>query len=356
MMSRSKRSLCLLLAVVLPVCIYFLSFAGGRNSTSMAGDCTVMFYNVENLFDTEDDPSTNDNEFLPNGTYRWTNKRLQEKLHHLSEVIAQAGGWSAPAVVGLAEVENRKVLDMLLDEKPLARAGYDVVHFDSPDSRGIDVAMLYRREMMKVIRAYPIRIPFEDNPYRHTRDILHVEGLMGADTIHFFVNHWPSRSGGEAASDPLRQHVADVLRQAVDSVFRQNINANILIMGDFNDTPENESLKEVLQAKADEHQVAPGMLLNLACNLSKREKGSYKYRGDWDFLDQMIVSEALVHGRSGMSVAPDAMRVFAPAALLEEDKTYTGVKPFRMYVGPQYHGGYSDHLPVCLEMKRSQVR
>ena len=355
----------LLLAVILLLSLFFRNSANDRTSAAASGDgpppapadaYVVMCYNVENLFDTEDDPRTSDSEFTPSGANHWTRSHYQEKLQHLYEVIAHVGGWSAPAVAGLVEIENRAVLDALMEETPLSRAGYAAVHYDSPDPRGIDVALLYRKELVQVLRSAALPVCFDGQPDRRTRDILHVEALLGTDTVHFFVNHWPSRSGGERESAPLRQQAARTLRRAVDGVLKDDPSARILIMGDFNDSPDDQSITRYLRAEQVADGLKPGALFNLTCALRRTEKGSYKYQGQWDFLDQMIVSEGFLHAPSGLFVQPDAMRLFSPDYLLEDDRSYLGKKPFRMYQGPQYHGGYSDHLPVYVRLERRPVR
>ncbi|MCR5713942.1 MAG: endonuclease/exonuclease/phosphatase family protein [Bacteroidales bacterium] len=328
----------------------------GMTPPASADEYVVMCYNVENLFDTEDDPRTSDNEFTPSGTNHWTMSHYWEKLQHLYEVIAHVGGWSAPAIVGMTEIENRAVLEALMEDTPLKRAGYAAVHYDSPDPRGIDVALLYRTDLVRVLNSSALPVRFDGQPDRRTRDILHVEALLGTDTVHFFVNHWPSRGGGERESAPLRQQAARTLRRAVDAVLRDDRSARILIMGDFNDTPDDLSVIRYLRAEQRFDGLQPGALFNLTCELRRTEKGSYKYQGQWDFLDQMIVSEGFLNAPSGLFVRPDAMRLFSPDYLLEDDRSYLGKKPFRMYQGPQYHGGYSDHLPVYVRLERRAVR
>ena len=328
----------------------------GVTPPASADEYVVMCYNVENLFDTEDDPRTSDEEFTPSGTNHWTVSHYREKLQHLYEVIAHVGGWSAPAVVGMTEIENRAVLDALMEDTPLKRVGYAAVHYDSPDPRGIDVALLYRTDLVRVLQSSALPVRFDGQPDRHTRDILHVEALLGTDTVHVFVNHWPSRSGGERESAPLRQQAARTLRRAVDAVLKADRSARILIMGDFNDSPDDQSVTRYLRAEQRSDGLQPGALFNLTCELRRTEKGSYKYQGQWDFLDQMIVSEGFLNAPSGLFVRADAMRLFSPDYLLEDDRSYLGKKPFRMYLGPQYHGGYSDHLPVYVRLERRPVR
>ena len=197
-----------------------------------------MFYNVENLFDVFNDSLTNDDEFTPEGERHWNNYKFYKKLNNLSKVIIGIGEWNPPSVIGFCEIENRFVLNKLIYETPLKNFDYKIIHSDSPDRRGIDVAFLYRQSKFEPFLLLPVPIHFPDNPESKTRDILYVKGILNkTDTIHFFVNHWPSRYGGYEDSKPRRMCVASVLRSKVDSILSVNHHPNIIIMGDFNDEP-----------------------------------------------------------------------------------------------------------------------
>ncbi|MDR1156010.1 MAG: hypothetical protein LBL04_14985 [Bacteroidales bacterium] len=308
----------------------------------------LMFYNVENFFDTVDDPTTSDNEFTPEGAFHWTPSRYINKRNHIFRVIAHVGEWDPPALVGLCEVENRGVVDDLVKNTPLAKYPYRVVHKESPDQRGIDVALLYRSDYLKCIGQQFIRVNFADNRKR-TRDILYATlSTTKGDTLHVFVNHWPSRSNGQRQSEQGRILAASLVRHKVDSVFSRNPLANIVITGDLNDGPTDKSLLSGLRALNDTAQAKPSALFNLSACKMKEQTGTIKYQGRWSVFDQIIVSGGLLRG----SLRTEASRclIFRADYLLEPDRRYQGVKPFRMYVGPRYNKGFSDHLPVYLDI------
>ncbi|MBP5211103.1 MAG: endonuclease/exonuclease/phosphatase family protein [Bacteroidales bacterium] len=295
-------------------------------------EAQVVFWNLENYFDAKDDPLTEDEEFTPRGTYHHTYRRYQAKRNLIAKgiiAIAHQCGGVLPALIGFAEVENRAVLEDLLQNTPLAKGDYSVVHQDSPDPRGIDVALLYDRERFSVISREFIRI--EDFS---TRDILHVRGVVkeSADTMDVFVNHWPSKRSGASSSDSRRETVAAVLKEAV---LKLASTERILIMGDFNDTSGSDVLVRFCSETG---------LKNIAASVENRDSGSLKYQGKWELIDQFIVSPAL-------EAEIEECSVFRADFLLEADTSYLGVKPFRTYIGPRYNGGASDHLPILLRSK-----
>jgi hypothetical protein len=309
----------------------------------------IMFYNVENLFDTKDDSLTNDNEFLPEGDRHWNNMKFYKKLNNIYKVIVGVGEWEPPALVALCEIENRFVLNQLVYETPLKKFDYKVVHFDSPDLRGIDVGLLYRNGLFKKDTVFVIPINFPDNPDSRTRDILYVKGSFDdRDTIHFFINHWPSRYGGYMQTVDKRNYAASVLKHESDSILKVNQYAKIIIMGDLNDGPFEASLLTFLQAKTDTNDMMTDQLVNLS-SFDKKE-GTLKYQGSWDMFDQVIVSGAMLMPGAGYKVFGKKSYIFKPDFLLEDDDKYLGEKPFRTYSGFEYIGGFSDHLPVYLDV------
>jgi hypothetical protein len=312
----------------------------------------VAFYNAENLFDTFNDSLTNDEDFLPTGKNAWSYKRYMEKLNNIYRVLTAVGGWEMPEVVGFCEIENRLVLQDLLKKTPFRQHKYDIVHENSPDARGIDVGLIYRKDKFKYISHEAIRVIFTDDPKGKTRDILYTKGLvLGKDTLHVFVNHWPSRRGGQAKSEPRRVDAAKLVRKKVDSIYAASPLAKIVIMGDLNDHVEDKSVAVTLNAKADTAAVGSTDLYDFMAPLSHNWKlGSHKYQGHWGTLDHVIVSAPLLKGgRKGQLKASPA-QIFAARFLLEEDKKYLGLQPFRTYVGPRYAGGFSDHLPVYVDL------
>jgi predicted extracellular nuclease len=310
-----------------------------------------MFYNVENLFDTEDDPKKNDNEFLPDGARHWTTGRYHNKQNNLAKVITSVGEWDAPALVGMCEVENEKVLTDLTKYSPLKKADYRFVITDSRDARGIDVALLYQRDKFKYLahNAYPIFFPF--NNQKKTRDILHVTGLvLSKDTVDVFVCHFPSRRGGEKESEPDRVYVASILKSKTDSLMRIRKTANIIIMGDFNDEPSDKSIAQTLNAQAISQNTNARSLYNLFRHFEKmKNTGSYKYQRNWNQLDQIIVSGNLISGNKTFRVLPNTATIFSRDFMLTEDKTHGGKRPKKTFHGNKHEGGYSDHLPVFVD-------
>lgn len=307
----------------------------------------LAFYNVENLFDLTDNPKTLDDEFLPEGAKKWTDQRYQTKLTHLSRVLDSIGNIQ---FLGLAEVENKKVVEDLLNTPAFAKNTFDIVHFDSPDRRGIDVAFAYNKKIFTVEKVDTIGITFPPEIEKDytTRLILHIEGTLNdGSRLHFFVNHWPSRRGGEEKSQPKRLWVAAHLKREVARIFANNTQANIIIMGDFNDEPNNLSISSVLGAlPAHQVQAIPGLLYNLFDQYDANNEGSYRYKGSWNMLDQIIVSGALImDGKTTLSIEHPA--IFHQGWMMYKNSKH-GETPSRTYGGKRYFGGYSDHLPVSV--------
>ncbi|MCX6282999.1 MAG: endonuclease, partial [Bacteroidetes bacterium] len=258
--------------------------------------------------------------------------------------------WEPPGIIGLCEVENRFVMNKLIYESPLKPFGYRMIHHESPDLRGIDVALLYLPSEFKVINSKPYKIDFPFDTAARTREILFVKGqVFSSDTLNILINHWPSRRGGYAESQPRRDYVASVLRHIVDSLLAVSPSANILVMGDFNDEPESASIREILHALPPDSLKATTDLINLMCPFSGRQ-GSHRYRGIWSLLDQFMVSANLLKPAAGLRLVPGSVCIFKGAFLLKEDLKYFGNKPFRTYNGLRYEGGFSDHLPVYLDL------
>ena len=309
----------------------------------------VAFYNLENLFDTIDDPNVDDVEFTPKGPSQWNSKRYYTKLSHLAEVISQIGDEytkNGPVFIGVSEVENRQVVEDLAYTPPLKALGYDIVHFDSPDKRGIDVALLYQPKLFQVksTKIHTLKMP--GIPDFYTRDILQVDGLLDGELVHVLVNHWPSRSGGEIESAPKRDAAADLCLSAVQAIYKGEPGARIIIMGDLNDDPVDESLMKHLKVKTKPENVKPGDLFDPMWQLFRDGVGSLAYRDSWNLFDQIIVSSALMDKKSDGYRYLKA-KVFNKKFLVQKDGAYEGY-PFRTYAGGVYTGGYSDHFPVYL--------
>ena len=320
----------------------------------------VMCWNVENLVDIRHDSLKNDYEFLPNALRHWNYTRYKKKLVSIARVITAVGEWTPPALVGLCEVENDRVMRDLVHYSPLKEHGYRYVMTHSPDERGIDVALLYQRDRFKLLfhRSVPI-----DNVHLHkrpTRDILHVCGLLSTgDSLDVLVVHLPSRSGGAKESEPYRLSVAKKIRLEADSILTSRRRPQLIIMGDFNDYPDNKSITEVLAAIAPPPYPEALKLYHLLAGKAKAGKhtfGSYKYQGEWGLLDHMIVSGTLLNISAPFFTNEERANVSRLPFLLSDDDKYGGKQPFRTYYGMKYLGGYSDHLPIYtdFELKENQ--
>jgi hypothetical protein len=312
----------------------------------------IVFYNLENLYDPYDDTTKLDDEFTSKGIKRWTFSRFLVKLDHLAKTFIAIGEWEPPAMIGICEVENHYVLNKMIYETPLKKYKYKFIHYESADVRGIDVAFLYRPELFRVVFSRNISIHFPSDSLMHTRDILYVKGVVfNTDTVHIFVNHWPSRRGGFTESVPKRRLVAQTLRSALDSLQNNRGDPQIIIMGDFNDEPDQPAICEVLKAEAYSAQTTPVSLVNLMLpKMNNVNEGTHKFQGKWAILDQFMVSGNFLLKKKGLQTSPGSVHIFHAAFLMEEDERFLGGKPFRTYSGPRYTGGFSDHLPVFLDV------
>ncbi|MFP5437571.1 MAG: endonuclease/exonuclease/phosphatase family protein [Bacteroidia bacterium] len=347
---------------------------------------TIAFYNVENLYDTVKGPN-NDEEWLPNGSQHWTGDKYKLKLQHLARVISELGSGEnpqPPAIIGLAEIENRGVLEDLIKQPILASKGYGIIHFDSPDKRGIDVALLYRKSVFKPTsyKKYPLMIfdnesakekkDFEKQKAdgtktdkdeeemavyinvdytgrRYTRDQLLVTGLLDGEEVSFIVNHWPSRAGGEKKSTPFREAAAALNKKIIDSLFEKKQDLKLVTMGDLNDGPYNKSLKVVLGTKAKQEEVKPGGLYNPMESMSEKGIGTLAYRDAWDLFDQMIITEPLIK-KDYTSYRYWKAGVYNKTYMTQQTGAYKGY-PLRNSNG---NVGYSDHFPVYIYLVKEQ--
>lgn len=299
---------------------------------------TAAWWNVENLFDTRDDPRTNDDDFTPDGEYRWTYRKLQAKLQGIAKTLVMA---DLPDVVGLAEVENKYVLRELCNSTPLRQAGYRYVHHDSPDRRGIDVALIYRQDRYRVLRDSVVRVSDSAEGF-FTRDILVVEGVTPqGDTLCFVLNHWPSKRGGEEA-EAHRMDIAATLRRLMNELYAKYPQGAVVAMGDMNSTADEAPMVGAMGFGTD--SVNADGIRNLTLRLP-RDWGSHKFQGQWDYIDQVL----LLAG-DGWQVGD--LKLLRYDHLLTDEKNRTGVRPRRTNQGPRYEGGLSDHLPLRLRLKR----
>ena len=308
----------------------------------------AAFYNVENLFDTMDDPAKNDEDFLPGSSLKWTDYRYSKKLENIAKSIASIQPDQLPAIIGLAEIENRMVLQDLIAQD-VFQWKYDFVHFDSPDRRGIDVALLYDKTLFTVQTREGITVLLDGDEKNPTRDILYVKGTFGGDqSVHFFVNHWPSRREGTNITMPRRITAADHLYNKAMEILQADPMAKILIMGDFNDLPVSKSITVHLNSRAH-RSIKFDEFYNLAHRPYKKKMGSLFTRNRWLMFDQMLISSGMLSG-DGVKVTAPRLTIHYDQQLLFYDKGRSMYRPNRTYTGKRYHGGFSDHLPVYVQL------
>jgi hypothetical protein len=309
----------------------------------------IGFYNFENLFDTLDTPGVRDTEFSPAGSKHYGTQMYLDKLNKLAEIVEDVATDVTPdglSILGVSEVENRTVLEDFVRHPALADRDYQIVHYDSPDKRGIDVALLYQEKYFQVESSKPLHLniftPEGDTVF--TRDILLVSGQYGDEPLHIMVNHWPSRSGGEAASRYRRNAAALRAKMAADSIFAEDPDAKIMIMGDLNDDPTSPSVAEVIAAEGRLKRVRPGKFYNPWYDLFRRGQGTLAYRDAWSLFDQILISQQLIEPKQDGYRFYQA-NIYKQPKMLQKSGQYKGY-PLRSFVGDSYMGGYSDHFPV----------
>ena len=329
---------------------------------------TVAFYNFENLFDTINDQSTNDDEWTPKGAQHWTSKKYHQKLQNLSRVLLEIGSSensNAPTFIGCSEIENRGVLEDLIKEPKIIDKDFGIIHFDSPDKRGIDVALLYQKKYFRptnysniplLVYKKELSSKFEpddksddelaiseQNNRVFTRDQLLVTGFLEGEEINIIVNHWPSRSGGEKKTSPFREAAGMLNRKIIDSLQAINPNAKVITLGDLNDGPLNNSVKKALGAKATKKEVAEFGVYNPFEEMAKKGLGTIAYRDSWDIFDQIMVSQSLIKNDFS-SFQYWKAGIYNKAFLIQESGQYKGY--------PKRHStteiGFSDHFPVYI--------
>lgn len=308
----------------------------------------VGFYNLENLFDTLDTPRKLDEEFTPTGSRLYNTAVYTDKLFRLSSTLSKIGTDISPeglGIIGVAEIENRKVLEDLVAQPALKERNMEIVHYESEDFRGIDVALLYQPKYLTVINSHPIHVPILNSKGEkiYTRQTLYVAGIMDGDTVHILVNHWPSRRGG-SASDPLRIQAGIINRTVKDSILAVSPNAKVIVMGDLNDNPTDKSLTEGLKSVGKEKGIKADEMFNPFVSFYKKGIGTTAYQDAWSLFDQVIISPAWLDKNLNSYYYYKAS-VFNEKFLTEKTGRYKGY-PLRTYSGDTYNFGYSDHFPV----------
>lgn len=310
----------------------------------------IAFYNLENFYDTIDDPNKDDQEFLPGGSSKWNTLKFLTKLNHTAEVVSQIGDElvkKGPDIMGFSEIENRQILIDIINTPELKKEDYGIAHYDSPDKRGVDVGLIYKKKNFTLLGSRPHRLTIPDMDDFFTRDILEVSGLLDGDKLYILVNHWPSRSKGEVQSAPLRAAAASLCRSIVDSLLKVDPNSKIIIMGDLNDDPTDASLVKYLKAKGKAEKLKPGELYNPMWKLFNNGIGSLAYRDSWNLFDQFVITPALLNPPDSSGFRFLKAKVFNKKFLTQSDGQYAGY-PFRTYAGGIYAGGYSDHFPIYI--------
>ena len=334
------------------VIVFILIFPDSYcQENSGKNEYTFMFYNTENFFDCENDSLTMDDEFTPDGDRRWNQSRMYAKADRLSKVILAAGKWNPPVFVGLCETENLKVLEFLTKQTSLNKYNYKIIQKDSPDERGIDVAFIYRPDLFYPFDYQAIAIIDPSDKSFRTRDILQISGvLLGCDTVHVFINHWPSRYGGIMETKRLRGLSAEALKKSIRVLYEKYMAPKIICTGDFNDNPKDESLAGVFDAVETDHPDKRGEMINLSFKWLSNKVQTLKNQYSWEVFDQWIVSDYFIK-KNNCFVFSKA-EIFDAGYLLEPDLNFGGQKPKRTYIGFKYQEGFSDHLPVVLRIQK----
>ncbi|MCW3121535.1 MAG: endonuclease [Flavipsychrobacter sp.] len=335
------RTLLLLVAIA--------SFTGLAGCIQKNNDhaITVAFYNCENFFDPVDDPAKDDDDFTPNGKYHYTQRVYEQKLHNIATVIQGMDGSDGPAIIGVAEVENSTVLNDLSRQPEIARRNYKYEWYNGPDPRGINVALLYNPKLFRVLHSEPLHVDLSADGGRSvTRDVLHVYGILAGDTVHVFVNHWPSRRGGEDASDDKRAIAAWVNKDAISAIMQQDPNAKVIVMGDLNDNPGDNSIANILGAKDDQNKVTLTVLYDPWAAIYKGGSGTESFKHSWNLFDQVIISGAFLQN-TNHKLHYGKAAIVKPDFIVDHYKGHDG-EPRRSFAGTHWINGYSDHFPVMV--------
>jgi predicted extracellular nuclease len=343
-----------IVAVVLAVVTIGITVAASGQKRN-----TIVFYNLENLFDTIPDPDINDEEFLPGGVKDWNSHKYWAKMANLDKVFygIAAANKDFPAIIGVSEIENRTVLEDLVVQPKIAPAQYRIVHYDSPDRRGVDVAFLYRADRFTLEGSYPIPVKMAEIPDLRTRDIVTMWGTMDGEPFYFMVSHWPSRLGGQQASAPRREAVAAIMRHAIDSVLLARPETKIAVMGDFNDDPTDKSVAVILGGKEKVKELAEGDMFNPYMEIFKKGIGTLAYQDSWNLFDNIVVSANLVTApRDEWHIIKTSGNkfygnTFRAKYLFQQEGQYKGY-PLRTFVTNNFQNGYSDHLPVYIVIEK----
>lgn len=330
---------------LLAICLLLVCAAAHAQGPPILHPGRVIFYNVENLFDTINDPNTKDEEFLPQARNAWNTQKYKLKVKHLAHVLATMIDTIQPMVIGLAEIENKKVLQDLIAQPELKQYSFGIIQYDSPDERGIDVAFLYNKDLVEVVLDSKLTVNLSGDK---TRDIVYLKCYVNeGEPIWIFVNHWPSRRGGTEESDAKRLAAEKVLQAKIENLYLGERFARVIVMGDFNDNPTDKSVSELLTKKSYDPKEQD--LQNLMLPIYKSGQYTLKYKDENDVFDQFIVSKNLLSPKSPYFIRGASAHIYNPEWLLFKHPKY-GWVPNRTYASGKWVGGYSDHLPVYLDI------
>ncbi len=314
---------------------------------------SVVFYNLENLFDIYNDPETHDDEFTPQGVKQWNETRYQKKLYNMERVLFDIAAQQKeyPIVIGVSEIENRSVLEDLISQPKLKGANYRICHYDSPDARGVDVAFLYRPDVFKIQGSDNIKLHVEGLPNFRTRDLVVMWGTIEDEPFYFLVSHWPSRLGGKEASQFKRDACAKQIREIKDSLLRENPATKVIVMGDFNDDATDDSIVEVMGAKGKVKELESGDFFNPYNEMLRAGLGTLAYQDEWNLFDNICVTENLVNAERGKLKILKGKKyygnIFTRPYMLQLEGQYKNY-PLRTFVTNNFQNGFSDHFPVYI--------
>ena len=333
------------LLLILPLFVLILSFSKKEQKEVKKHQILIVSYNVENLFDTLDSPFSLDEEFTSMSYKNWNSERYNKKLLDLATVLSSIDKNQLPDIIALSEVENRQVVEDLISQPLLASKNYQIVHEETTDPRGIDLALVYNPEVFEYITHKQLPVFDDDGKLYKSREILEIKGLVGGDTLFVYLNHWKSRSGGAQKTEYKRIWAAEVLKKQIENVFAFSPNANIICMGDFNDTPFDKSINEVLDASLDSVFDSKNELFNLTALLAKNGLGTYNYNYNWFLLDNIIVSQSFLNKRNSI-YANSGAKIYKGKEVIYYNPKANDSVPGKTYGGNSYFGGISDHFAV----------
>ncbi|PVY39090.1 endonuclease/exonuclease/phosphatase family protein [Pontibacter virosus] len=313
---------------------------------------TIAFYNTEKLYDTQNDPKTDDDGFTPGGVLQWDQDRYKTKIRHIAQVIETIGGKNGPDIIGLCEVENRQVLDDIVKSSPLRKRRYGIIHYDSPDPEGLDVAMLYNPRVFKPTSQTNLPVKFSERGFA-SRGILQVKGTLAGEPVTVYVNHWPEDRGSATLGAARRRDAATELRRQLDLQLKTDKNAKIIVLGDFADEPNSVSVEKVLKASGRPNPAYQNELFNTFYLWFVQGNGSYHTRNDNKMRDQIMVTKSMMNTQTGLHYVHGSAQIHDPEFAKFTFGRYKDT-PRQTWSHTLYLGGYSDHFPVYIKLQQAK--